>query len=178
MAAQDYAGAAARAAAGIALALAVAGPLPAPALAQGTAAVSMVEDSPEHYAFSPGAVTVPMGATVTWTDKSDAPHTVTADAGAFGSSKLNEDQTFRFTFNQAGTFAYHCSIHPYMHGTIVVTAAAQPAPPATAPTSTAQVPSQMPSTGAGGMAMTGGGISLAGLLAAAGGIVAALRRRR
>src|SRR6185437_4422350 len=88
----------------------------------------MTEDSPEHYAFVPGATTVPVGATVTWTDMSDAPHTVTSDSGAFGSGTLNPNQAFQFTFTKAGTYTYHCSIHSYMHGAITVTAAA----PATA----------------------------------------------
>jgi len=174
---------AAQAAIAAVVALAAAGPAPVPALAQGSAAVSMTEDSPEHYAFAPAAVTVATGTTVTWTDKSDAPHTVTSNAGAFGSGTLNEDQAFRFTFNQAGTFQYHCSIHPYMHGTIIVSAAAQtaaaatPRPAAVSPASPAQVPAQMPNTGAGGMVIGGAGAGLAALLAAAGGLVAALRRR-
>lgn len=170
---------AARVATGVALAVAVAAPLPLAALAQGTAAVSMVEDSPEHYAFSPGSTTMPVGTTVTWTDRSDTAHTVTSDSGAFGSSVLQPNQTFRFTFSKAGTFAYHCSIHSYMHGTIVVTAtangAAQPAPAVSS--ATTQSPARMPSTGAGGMAAPTGG-SIAALLVGAGALLAALRRRR
>ena len=182
---------AARAAIGVVLALAVVGPMSMPAVAQGAGAVSMVEDSPGHYAFSPGSVSVPVGTAVTWTDKSDAGHTVTSDTGAFGSSTINTNQTFSFTFNQAGTFAYHCTIHPYMHGTIVVTGAAQSttassssaqpaaaATPAASPTPMAKAPSQLPTTGAGGTAIAGAGAALAGLLAATTGLVGALRRRR
>jgi LPXTG-motif cell wall-anchored protein len=135
-------------------------------------------------------MTVPMGTTVTWTDKSDTAHTVTSDTGAFGSSPVQPNQTFRFTFSQAGSFAYHCSIHPYMHGTIVVTAAAQATtattstamPAATASSAAAPTPAaapaRLPSTGAGGMAATGAGAGLAALLVAATGLVGALRRRR
>jgi plastocyanin len=174
---------------GILLAATLYGPLSQPALAQGAAAVSMTEDSPEHYAFVPGATTVPVGATVTWTDMSDAPHTVTSDSGAFGSGTLNEDQAFRFTFTKAGTYTYHCSIHSYMHGAITVTAAAPataapapaiapaPAAPPTAPSvAPAQVPARMPSTGAGGMAGVSNGIGEALLAGAA--LLATLRRRR
>jgi plastocyanin len=171
--------------AGILLAAALSGPLALTAQAQG-AAVSMTEDSPEHYAFVPGATTVPVGATVTWTDMSDAPHTVTSDSGAFGSGTLTEDQAFHFTFTKAGTYAYHCSIHSYMHGAITVTGAA-PATTAPAPASVpvptlpsaapAQVPARMPSTGAGGMAGTPSG-ALAAVLAGAGAVLAAWRRRR
>jgi pyruvate/2-oxoglutarate dehydrogenase complex dihydrolipoamide acyltransferase (E2) component len=146
----------------------------------------MTEVSPEHYAFLPSATTVPVGATVTWTDMSDAPHTVTSDSGAFGSGSLNQNQTFQFTFSKAGTYNYHCSIHSYMHGAITVTGAAPattaPAPasvssPPVAAAAPAQVPAQMPSTGAGGMSGTPGG-AVAALLAGAGVVLAAWRRRR
>jgi plastocyanin len=172
--------------AGVVLAAALSGPLALPAMAQGAAAVSMTEDSPEHYAFLPSATTVPVGGTVTWTDMSDAPHTVTSDSGAFGSSPLNQNQTFAFTFSKAGTYTYHCSIHSYMHGTITVTAAAAapaaaPAPasahlPQAAAAAPAQVPARMPSTGAGGMAGASGGV--AALLAGTAAVLAAWRRRR
>jgi len=51
--------------------------------------------------------------------KSDVPHTVTSDnGGPLSSSTLQPNQTFSFTFTAPGTFAYHCSIHPYMKGTV------------------------------------------------------------
>jgi plastocyanin len=82
--------------------------------------VTMVENG--TYAFSPAILTVPKGTTVTWTNKSDAPHTVTSDNNAFtGSSNLSENQTFQMTFTTAGTFTYHCAIHSYMKATIIVT---------------------------------------------------------
>ena len=132
----------------------LAGPLAMPALADG-AAVSMTEPSAEHYAFTSGTISVPTGSTVTWTNRTDAPHTVTANGGAFGSGLLNQNQSFQFNFSTAGTYTYYCTVHPYMHGSIIVTAAAapaaaapaapaapapaaahQPAPPAPAPAST------------------------------------------
>lgn len=89
--------------------------------ATATNAVSMVENA-GVYAFSPAIITIPKGTTVTWTNKSDASHTVTSDSGTFtGSSTLPENQTFQMTFNTAGTFTYHCEIHPYMKATIIVT---------------------------------------------------------
>jgi len=166
-------GQAARVAAGVALATALAAPLPIPAMAQGAAAVNMTEDAPEHYAFTPGGLTVATGTTVTWTDKSDAPHTVTSDTGMFGSSQLSENQTFRFTFSQAGTYNYHCMVHSYMHGTITVTAGASTAGNTA---SASRTPAQMPNTGAGGMAAPSGAI--AALLGGLGALLAALRRRR
>jgi len=73
------------------------------------------------FSFSPSVLTVKVGATVTWTNTSSAPHTVTSDTGAFNGSLGGSGATFKFTFTRAGTFSYHCSIHPYMKATITVT---------------------------------------------------------
>jgi plastocyanin len=76
----------------------------------------------EQYSFQPATLTIPKGAQVVWTNNSDAPHTVTSDTNAFGTtSNLDEHQTFMATFTTAGTFTYHCAIHTYMKGTITVT---------------------------------------------------------
>ena len=72
------------------------------------------------FAFSPAELTVPAGTTVTWTNNDSAPHTVTSDDGAFDSGRLDEGDTFEFTFEEAGTFAYHCDFHPNMTATITV----------------------------------------------------------
>jgi len=72
------------------------------------------------FAFAPTSLTVPAGATVTWTNKGSVGHTVTADDGSFGSETLASGATFSATFAKAGTFAYHCRIHPSMTATIVV----------------------------------------------------------
>lgn len=88
------------------------------------------------FAFVPASVTVSVGDTVTWTNSDTAPHTATSDtAGVFGSPTLNQGGTFSHTFTTAGTFAYHCNIHPSMTGTVVVTGAAATATTA-APTAT------------------------------------------
>ena len=73
------------------------------------------------FAFEPGTLTVPAGATVTWTNAGSRPHTVTADDGSFDSGRLDPGEQFSQTFDQPGTFAYHCGFHPEMQGTIVVT---------------------------------------------------------
>jgi plastocyanin len=72
------------------------------------------------FAFGPAALTVAVGATVTWTNQDSAGHTVTADDGSFASSKLSNGQTFSQAFAKAGTYAYHCAIHSSMKATIVV----------------------------------------------------------
>jgi plastocyanin len=74
----------------------------------------------ESFAFSPDNITVSVGTTVTWTNNDPVTHTVTSNTGLFSSGSLPPGGTFSFTFTQAGTFQYHCSIHTTMHGTVIV----------------------------------------------------------
>lgn len=83
--------------------------------ASGDDAVSIID-----FAFEPAELTVAMGTTVTWTNDDDVTHTVTADDGAFDSGNLPSGETFSHTFDEAGTFPYHCEIHPGMTATVVV----------------------------------------------------------
>ncbi len=75
-----------------------------------------------NYAFHPGTLTVKKGSTVTWVNRDDDVHTVKSMDGpaAFNSPALDSGNQFGFTFRQAGTYHYICSVHPYMHGVIVV----------------------------------------------------------
>ena len=77
----------------------------------------------QSYAFTPANITVKQGTTVTWTNKDQVAHTVTETDGKTGPSSgdINQNQSYSFTFNQAGTFKYDCSIHTYMVGTVTVT---------------------------------------------------------
>ena len=75
-----------------------------------------------NFAFSPADLTVKTGSTVTWTNNDPASHTITSDAGGFSSDPVAKGGTYQFTFSQPGTYAYHCSIHPSMKGTIIVQA--------------------------------------------------------
>jgi plastocyanin len=72
------------------------------------------------FSFS-GITEIPVGTTVVVTNTDAAPHTWSADDGAFDSGALGQNDTFEFTFTEAGEFAYHCNFHPSMTGTIVVT---------------------------------------------------------
>jgi plastocyanin len=89
-----------------------------------TVAVSIVEPPfkpPQEWHYDPAALTVNMGATITWTNTGAVLHTVTADDGStFDSGNLNPKATFTFTPKQASTIAYHCTLHPWMKGTIAV----------------------------------------------------------
>ena len=77
----------------------------------------------QNIAFSPADITVKKGTTVTWTNNDAVEHTVTEDDGQTGPSAppLSQGQSYTFTFNQAGTFHYHCTIHSEMTGTVTVT---------------------------------------------------------
>ena len=95
----------------------------APAPAASTAAApagggSTVEIS--NFMFMPAMLTVAVGTTVTWKFDDSTDHTVTADDKSFSSPPTSGGRTFTHRFTAAGTVAYHCSIHPFMTGTIVV----------------------------------------------------------
>jgi plastocyanin len=72
--------------------------------------------------FNPPSVQVNVGDTVEWTNNDVRDHTVVARDGSFNSGNLSKGDTFRYTFKKAGSFAYACSLHPRMKGTVVVTA--------------------------------------------------------
>lgn len=86
-----------------------------------TAAVSGSQVSIDNFAFAPETLTVHAGDTVTWTNRDEEPHTVAASDGSFHSPGLGTGATFSRTFATPGTFDYVCSIHPMMHGSVVVT---------------------------------------------------------
>jgi len=75
----------------------------------------------ENFAYSPAIATIKSGTTVTWTNRDQDPHTVTAMSGPFHSPVLNTGQSFRHTFTAPGRFDYLCTIHPFMTATVVVT---------------------------------------------------------
>jgi plastocyanin len=102
-------------------ALLLAGPLDGAVNAQQPAQAA-AEVKVDNFSFSPATLTVAVGTTVTWTNHDDIPHTVvsTDDPRAFRSKVLDTDEKFTYTFTKAGSFAYFCSIHPKMTGTVVV----------------------------------------------------------
>jgi plastocyanin len=86
----------------------------------------------QGFAFHPASITVPVGSTITWTNQDSAPHTATAKDGSFDTGTLQQGQSMTITFSKAGTYAYYCQFHPFMRGTVTVTAAAPTAAPAPA----------------------------------------------
>ena len=71
-------------------------------------------------AFNPASITVTAGTTITWTNKDAIAHTVTSDSNAFDSGSVKSGGTFSFTFSTAGTYSYHCTIHPSMVASVTV----------------------------------------------------------
>jgi LPXTG-motif cell wall-anchored protein len=76
------------------------------------------------FQFAPASVTVNVGDTVTWTNNGPTPHSATSSGGVWDTGIMDAGQSGSHTFTEAGTFAYICTPHPNMHGTIVVQAAA------------------------------------------------------
>jgi plastocyanin len=71
-------------------------------------------------AFDPATITVAAGTTITWTNKDGVAHTVTSNSGLFDSNSISPNGTYSHLFSTAGSFPYHCTIHPTMTATVVV----------------------------------------------------------
>jgi plastocyanin len=72
------------------------------------------------FAYDPDPVTIEEGGKVIWQNEDSAPHTATADDGSFDTGILEEGKLKSETFKEAGTYAYICTVHPDMHGTVEV----------------------------------------------------------
>ncbi|MER5792113.1 cupredoxin family copper-binding protein [Streptomyces sp. NPDC001980] len=77
----------------------------------------------KNFAFSPATLKVPVGTTVTWTNQDTDAHTVTStgSGGPLHSPALATHGTYSHTFTEPGTYAYLCTIHPFMTATVEVT---------------------------------------------------------
>ena len=81
-----------------------------------------VKVSIDNFTFKPKEVSIPVGATVTWVNHDDVPHTATSAAmpRVFDSKALDTDDKYSFTFTKPGTYRYYCKIHTHMTGTVTV----------------------------------------------------------
>jgi plastocyanin len=86
-----------------------------PASASGSVAASV-----KDFAFDPAAITAKVGDTVTFTNSGAAPHNATLDAGGCATPDIQPGSSGGLTFSAAGTYPFHCTIHPDMKGTITV----------------------------------------------------------
>jgi plastocyanin len=81
-----------------------------------------VEIHVDNFTFSPQTLTVAKGTTVVWVNRDDTPHRIVAVKNQFKSPVIDTDERFRWTFTEAGSYAYFCSMHPHMTGTVTVSA--------------------------------------------------------
>jgi plastocyanin len=101
-------------------------PASLPSLASPSEAASSEAVSIKGFAFTPKAMTVPVGTTVTWTNDEDSLHTVTsgtpaAPSGLFDSGEIDTGVDFSFTFTEDGAYPFFCARHDFMKGLITVT---------------------------------------------------------
>jgi plastocyanin len=102
--------------------------LPSPAVASTAAsssgpvrAVATNSVAIKNFAFSPATITVKPGTRVTWVNHDEDAHTVAFQSSLkVASNPLQGNQSFSYTFQTPGTYTYICSIHPFMHGTVIV----------------------------------------------------------
>jgi len=73
-----------------------------------------------NFAFRPAHLVVSRGTRVVWTNEDSDPHTVTTDRRGFSSQALNTGKSYTLVARKQGQFPYHCTIHPFMHGMLVV----------------------------------------------------------
>jgi plastocyanin len=74
----------------------------------------------KNFAYAPPTVNVKTGDAVTFVNDDSTPHTVTASDKSFDSGNMDPNATWKYTYAKAGTYAYICTYHPYMKGTVVV----------------------------------------------------------
>ena len=91
---------------------------PAPAASPNTIAIPAGAQTRGSAGYAPNPITVTAGTTVTWTNNDTTAHTATGDG--FDSGVIGAGASYQFTFQNRGTFAYHCSFHPGMVGSVVV----------------------------------------------------------
>lgn len=71
-----------------------------------------------EFAFTPEVIKISKGTTVTWTNNGNLIHRIASNS--FNSNNLSSGDTYSFTFNETGTFDYHCAIHTSMRGQVIV----------------------------------------------------------
>jgi amicyanin len=88
------------------------------------AGAKTIEVDIKSFAFDPKTIAITKGDTVVWTNMDAAPHRVISDIGSakdvLDSPILAKGDTYSHTFNELGTYAYHCAIHVSMKGKIIV----------------------------------------------------------
>jgi plastocyanin len=75
----------------------------------------------KNFHFKPAKITIKRGMKVRWINKDSMMHTATANNGrSFDSGHLSKGERYTHTFKSKGKKKYHCEIHPFMRGTVIV----------------------------------------------------------
>ncbi len=91
-----------------------------PALRAGRAGAAEPMVTIDNFTFSPTPLTIAKGATVTWVNEDDIPHSIYCQSLNLHSHPMDTKESFAHRFDQSGTFDYACGIHPHMRGQIIV----------------------------------------------------------
>lgn len=111
----------------VVLCMGLLGAVASAAVIQGVSTVRAAEEKKaaasiaiDNFSFTPKEITIAPGTTITWVNHDDVPHTVVSTDKKFKSKAMDTDDQFSFTFTDAGTYTYFCSVHPIMIGKIIV----------------------------------------------------------
>ncbi|MGW5462938.1 cupredoxin domain-containing protein [Streptomyces sp. NPDC003996] len=98
-------------------------PMTSPGRSAAATPVSANAVAVKNFTFSPATLKIKTGTTVTWTNQDTDAHTVTSSGsgGPLHSPTLATHGTYTYTFTKPGSYAYVCTIHPFMTGTVEVT---------------------------------------------------------
>jgi plastocyanin len=95
-------------------------PAPTPGGTSSTVSIPMGAEVLGNRAFTPDDLEVAVGTTVMWTNTDSVSHTSTSNGSGWDSGIIQPGRQFSFTYQTAGTFSYHCAIHPGMVGTVTI----------------------------------------------------------
>jgi plastocyanin len=84
------------------------------------AAADATEIGIDNFKFAPTPLTVPKGATVTWVNRDDIPHSIVLQTLGFHSKPMDTDGSVSLRFDQPGKYEYMCGLHPFMRGQVIV----------------------------------------------------------
>ena len=85
-----------------------------------SAAAGEVAVAAKDFSFNPAAITAKVGQTVTFTNGDSIPHTASLDDGSCTTPNIPSGSSDGLLFTVAGTYPFHCNVHPKMKGTITV----------------------------------------------------------
>lgn len=95
-------------------------PLAPGAVPSGPVTGPLTKSGMQGLQFTAATLEIAVGTTIEWKNEDPVPHTVTADDNSFDSGMIENGQVWRYTFTRPGTYAFHCTPHPFMKGTVVV----------------------------------------------------------